>query len=647
MAAPLTFLSKETADTTYATIEQGNKAEGAVQRQSDTTQLVESDLAFDQGNSLRAMDTSTSLTRIVKRGIYATGSEFPGDRELERVPYTEAQILADQSLVNDIPTDKIIQTSDNHGLYYADETGWTPFEPTSVFSKDEFGNPTSLFKGYSNGRPEWEIPGWGHPFQGAELKDIPEVVTLANAATGKAADSEDVLQVIGAVAGSGLMDVFDYAKVDVYTPNPYTRYESVVTIKTPGEGFVAGEMVGFGGMSGFADEIDGDGGITFLDYEPIGSYDRTGTDIPVTGGSGTGATVDIVSTQISYVNPGARLLDFSALQKYVYDGVKWNSDGPAITPIENTRFDVFKWLDGTSGTGVPMTGLDGYTIYKNGAFNYFCDTAGLTAVDGDTIQPRASDGALEVAAQTFTIVERLVKIPSAIRITFKEFWQGGLNVINALVTFATRHEGFATSAQGALADTSLQPLAGGIFDVELEAPHSTALDEFISEMPLYLEGDVRINVTGESNADLIIPAFIGKGALIITAETPQTRIAGDVVDYASSVRFMGTADSYQKAKGAVTFGPNTEIGDLLVGKTPVGNNTFDSAIAVFGGTIGNISFIKTGSTVRVLNGATFSSVLENLGTLILEVSANAPTSGIPGFVIDHRSGHPTETYARR
>ena len=55
-------------------------------------------------------------------------------------------------------------------------------------------------------------------------------------------------------------------------------------------------------------------------------------------------------------------------------------------------------------------------------------------MDNDTIKSRDTDGAYEVAAQSFPITERFDKFVSGANLKFKDFWQGVLGAINGLIT---------------------------------------------------------------------------------------------------------------------------------------------------------------------------------------------------------------------
>ncbi|GHU93270.1 hypothetical protein FACS189479_04370 [Spirochaetia bacterium] len=131
---------------------------------------------------------------------------------------------------------------------------------------------------------------------------------------------------------------------------------------------------------------------------------------------------------------GATGFDFTTNTPYAYDGTSWTA-GTAITPGEYNEIKVLKWLDGDSNTGVPMAGLDGFGTFVGTEWVLWCDAAGSAGTyDNDTIKPRTSDGALEVAEQAFTITEDSNKFSSGATLTFKGFWQGALNKVNWLFT---------------------------------------------------------------------------------------------------------------------------------------------------------------------------------------------------------------------
>ncbi|GHV73281.1 hypothetical protein AGMMS49940_05830 [Spirochaetia bacterium] len=356
--------------------------QGAVQKQSGTTQIIDSNIALDMGNEILGIDADRTQHVLMAHMTYVTAAEFAGSKTGYGVPFTWPEIQADQSLVDYVPQGKAIKTSDNVWLWY--DTDWDEFTPLATVEQDEYSSGAQHFNGNSKDRPTFDVTGLGHKFNVAELADIPEVIDPSTAVEGdddgKAADAVKVKEMISAASLSGLTDLFDYGKTLTVTANPTT---SVIT--------------------------------------------------------------------------GATLFDFQAKQKYEYDGTAWNAVGSPIAPTEGNRFDVFKWLDGTSGTGVAMPGLDGYATYKNAQFNYFCDADSVIVFDGDTIKPRTSDGAVEVASQTMTITEDTDKFSSGTALTFKNFWQGVLNKINGIITFITRAAGFATSSQGSKADTAAQP----------------------------------------------------------------------------------------------------------------------------------------------------------------------------------------------
>ncbi|GHV61212.1 hypothetical protein FACS1894195_1370 [Bacteroidia bacterium] len=228
--------------------------------------------------------------------------------------------------------------------------------------------------------------------------------------------------------------------------------------------------------------------------------------------SGLTALYDFAKNATLTANPatadtGATLMDFYALQMYVYDGTTWQVSGTPIVPAQGNKFEVLQWLDGTSATGVSMIGKDGYAVFDNGTLKYFADADSTYTFDNDTIKPRSSDGALEVNAQNFAIIEDTTKFTTSTALTFKTFWNNVLNKINGLISFTTRAAGFATSAQGAKADTALQTYNYPIMTVgatdyftEVKAKFLTLGGTAMSVMDILVSNQANFTPTGNTYA---------------------------------------------------------------------------------------------------------------------------------------------------
>jgi hypothetical protein len=122
----------------------------------------------------------------------------------------------------------------------------------------------------------------------------------------------------------------------------------------------------------------------------------------------------------------------------------WQAGTP-ITPVNGMQIGISsKFWD------IAEAGYPGFAKYNaaESSWDYYPDMT--KKEDNDTIKERNSDGAWEVASQSFNITESITKFTSGATLTFKAFWQavlGKLNGVIALFDTGTGHDHNGTNSK--------------------------------------------------------------------------------------------------------------------------------------------------------------------------------------------------------
>ena len=162
--------------------------------------------------------------------------------------------------------------------------------------------------------------------------------------------------------------------------------------------------------------------------------------VSASGGSGTIGVYAYGETATSTTAPtpspaGMKLFDFQANQLFVSNGTTWVSTGTPLVPAAGNRIDILKWLDGTSATNVAMVGLDGYAIFSDGAWVFFCDSAGGSVAFGATMQTEAGgEYNVKNAVIPSVVMEDYTKFTTNTSIPFLDFVSNIISKINGLKT---------------------------------------------------------------------------------------------------------------------------------------------------------------------------------------------------------------------
>ena len=110
-----------------------------LQIQSDTTQLIDSDITFDRGNQILGRKANGNHATMARYAIYVTGNEFSGSKTVFGVRFSSEEILSDASVISFIATNRAVISND--GVYfYHNGTTWATFVPTTVTEQLEVGS---------------------------------------------------------------------------------------------------------------------------------------------------------------------------------------------------------------------------------------------------------------------------------------------------------------------------------------------------------------------------------------------------------------------------------------------------------------------------------------------------------------------------